>query len=97
MAVEWIGYRTESERVGKVTIYTFVTNYVNIAVLLLLGSADLSEQPLYFAFGFGSSPDFDSSWFETAGILIVSTMIINMIYPLIELGGYWLIRIYFRN
>lgn len=71
--VNWIGYRTESERVSDVAHYVFITNYVNITVLLLLSTANLEEQtiPLLRLAGFGMSPDFDASWFRTTGNLIV--------------------------
>ena len=84
--VAMIGYRTESERLGQVAIYTFYANYFNMTILLLLTTMNLSEQPFPLSLGnYGSTPDFDSAWFKSGGILIVWTMITNAFAPLIEL------------
>ena len=60
-------------------------------------NADLSEQPFpTFGFNKGSFGDFNSQFFKTIGNTLISTMIFNSIYPLIEAIGYWAMRIVFR-
>lgn len=96
-AVTWIGYETQTEQLQKVTIVTFACQFFNTAFLLLLVNADLSEQPIpTFGFNKGSFGDFNSQFFKTIGNTLISTMIFNSFYPLIEAVGYWAMRLAFR-
>ena len=43
MLINWIGYQTETERLEKTTTITFLLNFFNTAILILLVNANLSE------------------------------------------------------
>jgi len=59
-------------------------------------NANLSEQPFSLGLTSGSLPDFNSGWFRSVGDIIVAAMIFNVYYPLIEVIGYWALRVLFR-
>lgn len=62
----------------------------------MLVDADLSEQPIAGFLTWGESGDFDSSFWKTSGNAIVSTMIFNAYYPILEFLMYWAMRVLFR-
>lgn len=94
--VDWIGYSTETVRLEKTTTVTFLVQFFNTAFLLLLINANWSEQ--YFSFGLtgGDMADFNQQWYKTVGSYMIYTMAFNSIYPALEAGGYWAMRIGFR-
>ena len=96
MLVDWIRYRTETERLSKTTTITFVVQFFNSAFLLLMTNANLSEQ--FFTFGLtnGSLPDFNTAWFRSVGDVIVAAMVFNVYYPIIEVAMYGALRVLFR-
>jgi hypothetical protein len=58
--VTWIGYGTESEKVKKITIGTFLCYLNNSAFCLLFVNFDFSRTPLLnIIFGGGSYADFN--------------------------------------
>jgi hypothetical protein len=73
----------------------------------LLVDANLAEQMFSFGFNgeftdfndkwfYGKFTDFNDEWFRTKGSLIVSTMLFNAIYPLIEFTIFYALRLIFR-
>lgn len=40
--------------------------------------------------------DFNAQWFHIVGSSIIYTMAFNSVYPVLEAGGYWGMRIGFR-
>ena len=96
MLVDWIGYPTETERLSKTTTVTFIVQYFNSAFLLLMVNANMSEQPITFWLTTGSLPDFNTGWFRSVGDIIVGAMVFNIYYPILEVLGYWGLRILFR-
>lgn len=40
--------------------------------------------------------DFNTSWFRLVGNIIVSAMVFNLYYPLLEAFGYWALRLLYR-
>jgi hypothetical protein len=66
--------------------YTFFGIFFNTAFLFLFVNADLSEQPASFGLTSGSYSDFNSNWFQNVGNVIVSTMIFNAYFPLLEIA-----------
>ena len=96
MLVDWIGYQTETERLSKTTTVTFIVQYFNSAFLLLMVNANMSEQPITFWLTTGSLPDFNTGWFRGVGDIIVGAMVFNIYYPILEVFGYWGLRILFR-
>ena len=96
MLVDWIGYSTETVRLSKTTTVTFIVQYFNSAFLLLMVNANMSEQPVTFWLTTGSLPDFNTAWFRSVGDIIVLAMVFNIYYPILEVLGYWGLRILFR-
>ena len=43
MLVDWIGFETETVRLSKTTMQTFIISFSNSAFLLLLVNANLNE------------------------------------------------------
>lgn len=96
MAVTWIGYKTETEQLERITSVTFYCQFFNTAFILMLVDADLREQPITLFFKWGDNGDFNPSFYKTAGNALVSTMIFNAYYPIIEFLMYWGMRVLFR-
>lgn len=96
MLVDWIGYSTETVRLSKTTTVTFIVQFFNSAFLLLMVNANLSEQPITFWLTSGTLPDFNAAWFRSVGDIIVAAMVFNIYYPIIEVLGYYGLRILFR-
>jgi len=64
---------------------------------MLLVNADLTEQPMpTYGFNSGSNGDFNASFFKTIGNTLISTMVLNAIYPCIDFMMYWGMRAGFR-
>jgi hypothetical protein len=96
MLINWIGYRTETKRLERTTILTFVVLFFNTAFLLLMVNADLSEQPFSFGLNGGSMSDFNSTWFRQIGNTLIDTMIFTAYFPIIEFLTYYFMRLAFR-
>lgn len=96
MLVDWIGFATETVRLSKTTTITFLVQFFNSAFLLLMVNANLSEQPITFWLTNGTLPDFNTAWFRSVGDIIVAAMVFNVYYPILEVLGYWALRILFR-
>lgn len=99
--VDWVGYATESLRLKKATYVTFYVQFINSAFLSLISFADMSEQPISFGLPFGyfvrtNFPDFDSGWFRSVGAVFVTSAIFNIYYPILEVTGFWGLRVFFR-
>jgi hypothetical protein len=57
--INWIGYKTETERLTQITILTFAVTFLNTAILPLLVNANMQEQPISFGLK-GAYADFNS-------------------------------------
>ena len=96
MLVTWIGFKTETEQLSNITTVTFIVQFFNSAFLLLMTNADMSEQPITFWLTNGVLPDFNSAWFRSVGDIIVGAMVFNVYYPILEVLGYWGLRLLTR-
>lgn len=95
--VSWIGYETETGQLKAVTVVTFLCQFFNTAFVMLLVNADLTEQPMpTYGFNSGSNGDFNASFFRTIGDTLISTMVLNAVYPCIDFMMYWGMRVGFR-
>ena len=90
-----IGYPTQSLEMTNITLVTFYVLFLNTAWLLLLVNANMTEQPITFGLN-GNMSDFNSDWFRTTGNLMISTMIFNAYYPILEFVGFWALRLWPR-
>lgn len=95
-AVDWIRYATETKKLSESTTVTWIIQWFNTGVILLLVNANLTEQPITFWLTAGSYSDFNAGWFRTVGNVLVGAMMFNIYYPLIEALGYWALRTGFR-
>jgi hypothetical protein len=95
-AIDWVGYKTETVRLSESTTVTWIVQYFNTGIILLLVNANMSDQPISFFLTGGAFSDFNEAWFKTVGNILVGSMMFNVYYPLIEAVGYWLMRIGFR-
>lgn len=57
--VNWIGYPTETERLGRASSVIFYLQVFNAAILPVLINANLSEQPFSFGLTGGKLGDFN--------------------------------------
>jgi hypothetical protein len=96
MVVSWIGYATQTAMLERITTVTFLCQFFNTAFILMLVNADLTEQPITGIFVWGQNGDFNAAFFKTIGNSLVSTMIFNMYYPILEWIMYWGLRLLFR-
>lgn len=96
MAVDWIGYATETKRLTQSTTFTWLVSHFNTGWILLMVNANMTEQPLTFGLTGGQYSDFNSGWFRQVGNIIVGSMAFNVYYPIIEAVGYYLMRLGFR-
>lgn len=94
--INWIGYRTETKRLERTTILTFIVLFFNTAFLLLMVNADLSEQPFAFGLTGGTISDFNSTWFRQIGNTLIDTMVFTAYFPIIEFLTYYFMRLAFR-
>lgn len=90
-----IGYPTQSLEMTNITLVTFYVLFLNTAWLLLLVNANMTAQPISFGLE-GNMSDFNSDWFRTTGNLMISTMLFNAYYPILEFIGFWALRILSR-
>lgn len=93
--INWIGYSTETKRLERTTMLTFYVLFLNTAFLLLIVNANMTEQPISFGLA-GPISDFNSNWFRITGNTLVSTMIFNAYYPILEFFMYYGMRLFFR-
>jgi len=75
---------------------TFFCQFFSTAFILLLVNADLKEQPFSFGVVYGNKGDFNSAFFKQAGDVLISTMIFNSFYPLLDFAINWVMRFVFR-
>jgi hypothetical protein len=86
-AVMWIGYRTETAQLERITMVTFLCQFFNTGFILMLVNADCSEQPILGLFvNSGSYADFNSDFFKTIGSTVVATMLFNAYFPVLYFG-----------
>jgi hypothetical protein len=84
--VDMIGYDTDSERVSTIMVVTFISAFVNTALIPLLTNANLAFVPLFRLMPMRMNySDFDESWYLTIGTQIVRTILIQAFMPYISL------------
>lgn len=69
----------------------FAGQFVNTAILLTLNNANFIDfdegyGPLSTMFPVGMETDFSVNWYATVGLLLISTLIVQALWPLIELS-----------
>ena len=80
-----------------ITDGVFIVQFFNTALLLLMASANMTEQGKVLGFFFtGSLSDFNSQWFNDIGYSMAYAMIFNVAWPIMEFFTYWGLRILYR-
>ena len=64
--INWVGYRTETERLEKTVMLTFYVVFLNTGILLLMVNANMMKQPISLGLD-GPMSDFNSDWFRLTG------------------------------
>ena len=93
--INWVGYRTETERLEKTVMLTFYVVFLNTGILLLMVNANMMKQPISLGLD-GPMSDFNSDWFRITGNTIRSTMVFNAYYPILEFVGFFAMRLAYR-
>lgn len=79
-----LGPETYTQETYQVKLAVFVTTFMNSGLLIILMTAN-SNVPILKEIFKGEYADFTSNWFDSVGTLIVTNLLINSFYPLIEL------------
>lgn len=98
--VEWIGKPTVSREMTTTTFFVFISQYINTGLLLPIANAELTHQfdlnfeharVLYILLR-GDDPDFNRRWYKSVGQTLLTTMIVNIIAPVVEFMIGFIIR-----
>ena len=91
-------FRSVTDETIWVTIAIYYMSIFNYGIVYLAAPWDSrdSNSTLLKAFFGGIYPEFNAFWFNDIGTMVISTMIFNAIYPVIEFVGYWFLRYFFR-
>ena len=64
--------------------------------MMIFATFDYRKENFLFNVFSGVYVDINSFWFRDVGFTIVSAMIINMLYPILEFFGFWALRHLYR-
>ena len=82
--ITWIGYDTQSEMMTNITNGIFVAQFFNTGIIYLIVNANFADTfPALGGIFKGPFLDYDSGWYSNVGYLLVTTMLINMVFPVI--------------
>lgn len=93
--INWVGYKTQTKRQAKMSKLEFTATFINTAFIPLLINANMQEQPIPNNLE-GPFPDFNSELFRYFGALLITTMLINMVNPVVEFCISYVIRLIAR-
>jgi hypothetical protein len=57
----------------------------------------MREQPFSFGVIYGKNGDFNAEFFQRTGNILISTLLFNSFYPLLEFFGHWVVRATLRK
>lgn len=78
-------------------IFVFFIQFLNTGPLLLLINIDITQiWPGAWIWNEGLHTDFSVSWYKDVGDVIISTMIVNIFWPIIEFFIFFGIRLAYR-
>jgi hypothetical protein len=95
--VSGLRLKTMTKETDITMVAIFVGQFVNTAILLVLNNASFKDfdegyGPLSAIFFVGTETDFSVNWYRQVGALIISTLIVQALWPLIEIamfGAMW--------
>jgi len=82
--VETIGFHFKSQSIRQMMFGTFISQFFNTGILLLLTNANFEKTFLSFIPINGEHSDFTTRWYLDMGPLIIKTMQISSVFPLIS-------------
>lgn len=84
--VRMMGFSSITNETKYIMVLVFLIQFFNTGPLLLLVNADLSQfnLPLLNLLDAGVYTDFGPKWYGDVGQAIVTTMLFNMVFPIIE-------------
>jgi len=77
-------------------MFVFLVYFMNYGVVYLMAPM-MIEIPILNIYFTGIYPDFNTSWFQDIGHLIISVSIINAIMPPVMLAVDWLLQNILRS
>lgn len=81
--VDNTGYDTDSERLSVIMMTSFVSAFINTAIITLLTNADLSYIELFWVIPLRAQySDLNRDWYLQLGPMMVKTMAIQSIMPI---------------
>jgi len=94
--IKYIGYHTESEQTKNIKSSIFIVQFFNTAILLLLTNANTSDVGLGFLPFKGRYPDLTFGWYNDIAPSLITTMLFNAFFPIIEFFINFGMKIAFR-
>ena len=80
--------KTNSENFTSASILIFLMTFLNTAIVILIGNADVKNAlPLLGFLMHGKYNDYSPDWFEDIGEILVISMVINIFIPIIEFSA----------
>ncbi len=91
-----MGYKTISEETRSIMRVVFIIQFLNTGPILLMINADITQITIYDFWDEGRYTDFSVNWYKDVAGIIISTMIFNIAYPIIEFVLFFSIRLAYR-
>ena len=94
--IKTVGYHTESGQTSSIFIAIFVATFLNTGLLILLTGANTEQTFLSWLPLRGDYSDLDANWYLDIGPALIKTMLINSIYPYIDIAISYGMKLAFR-
>jgi hypothetical protein len=91
-----IGYHTVSAETSAVFLAIFIATFLNTGLLILLTGANTQSTILSWIPLKGTYTDLTQNWYLDIGPALISTMTLNSIYPYIDIGISFGMKLAFR-
>jgi len=84
--LEWVRHPTASDLNAEITLFLFLSQYLNTAILILLVNCNIGEHApnnhfITKYFTHGKYSDYTPEWYQDVGAKIISTMMIQCCLP----------------
>lgn len=94
--ISFIGYHTESNQTKAIMTSIFISSFFNTAILLLITNSNTQQSHLAWLGLSGQFPDMTYEWYFTIAPALVQTMLINAVFPIVEIGYSYPLRVFWR-
>jgi len=89
--IKQVGYHTETEQTRSIMVSIFVSQFFITAILILLTNANTQFTELSFLPFKGIYPDLTYEWYNDVAPTLLTTMLFNAVFPIIEFLGWFAI------